>query len=83
VLVFCETILELESRDLVDHVIWWCRKYRQLVRKVGGFVVCIPLNVLMVHSAMLTIATDGERLTCGDTLSLASPSLGCPSPPAP
>jgi hypothetical protein len=28
--------------------------------------VCIPLNVLMVHSEMLAVATDGERLTCGD-----------------
>jgi hypothetical protein len=35
------------------------------VHQEEGFVTCFPLDVLMVHSSMLIVATDGERLTCG------------------
>jgi hypothetical protein len=60
-----ETTSELESRDLEDLVICQCRKQQQLVRLVGGFVACFPLNVLMVLSSTLTVTTDSEWLTCG------------------
>jgi hypothetical protein len=52
-------------RDLVDPVICRCRKHRQLACQEEAFVACFPLNVLMVHSSMLAITTDGEHLTCG------------------
>jgi hypothetical protein len=29
------------------------------------FAVCFPLNVPMVHSSTLVVATNGEHLTCG------------------
>jgi hypothetical protein len=29
-----------------------------------GFVACFPLDVTMVHSSALAVATDGERLMC-------------------
>jgi hypothetical protein len=29
-----------------------------------GFAACFPLDVLMVHSSALIVATDGEHLTC-------------------
>jgi hypothetical protein len=30
-----------------------------------GFAACFPLDILMVHSSALTVATDSERLMCG------------------
>jgi hypothetical protein len=51
--------------DLVDPVFCRCKKYRQLPCKKGGFSVCFPLDVLMVHSSTLAISTDAEHLTCG------------------
>jgi hypothetical protein len=60
-----ETTSKLESRDLVDPIIYRCRKHRQLVHQEGRFLACFPPNVLMVHSSMLVITTDGELLTCG------------------
>jgi hypothetical protein len=35
------------------------------VSQERGFVACFPMNVLMVHSSILAITTDGEHLTCG------------------
>jgi hypothetical protein len=57
--------LELESHDFVDPVIWRCRKYRQLARRVGRFVAYFPLNISMVHSSTLTVTIDDEHLTRG------------------
>jgi hypothetical protein len=51
--------------DLDNPVICQCRKHQQLVHQEGEFAAWFPLNVQMVYSSMLTIATDGERLTCG------------------
>jgi hypothetical protein len=53
VLVVRESTLELESRDLVDHVI----------HQEGIFVVCFSLNVLMVHTLKFTIIANGNNLT--------------------
>jgi hypothetical protein len=60
-----ETNSKLESHDLLDSVICWCKKYRLLVRQEGRFVACFSLNVLIVHSSSLTVTTDGEYLTYG------------------
>jgi hypothetical protein len=60
-----ETTSELESHGLVDPVICWCRKYRQLACQEGGLVVCFPLNISMVHSSTLASTTDSEHLTYG------------------
>jgi hypothetical protein len=65
VLVVRETTLELETRDLDHRVICRCIKHRRLAHQEGRFAACFSLDVLMVHSSMLTIATNGERLTCG------------------
>jgi hypothetical protein len=59
-----ETTSELESHDLVDHVICRYRKHRQFAHQVGGFVACSALNVSMVHPSMLIVTNDGEHLTC-------------------
>jgi hypothetical protein len=64
-LIVHETTSELESRDLIDPVICQCRKHRQLVHQEGEFVVCFPLNVLMVHSSTLAVTTDSEHLIRG------------------
>jgi hypothetical protein len=63
VFIFHVTTLELESCELVDPIICWCRKQQQLACQEWGFVACFPLIVLMVHSSTLAITTDGERLT--------------------
>jgi hypothetical protein len=60
-----KTTLDLELRDLVDHVICRCRKHRQLACLEGGFVACFPLDVSMDHSSTVAITTDGKHLTCG------------------
>jgi hypothetical protein len=65
VFVIHETTLKLESCNLVDLVICWCKKYQQLARQEGKFVACFLLNILMVHSSTLAITTDDEHLTCG------------------
>jgi hypothetical protein len=65
VFIIYETTLELETCDLVHHVICRCRKHQQLASQEGGFVVCFPLNILMVHSSTLVVTTNGEHLTCG------------------
>jgi hypothetical protein len=65
VLVIHETTLELEMHDLDHLVICWCIKYRHLACQEGGFALCFPLDVSMVHSSMLVVATYDERLTCG------------------
>jgi hypothetical protein len=31
----------------------------------GDLQCAFPLNILIVHSSMLIVATDGERMTCG------------------
>jgi hypothetical protein len=64
VLVVCETTSELEMCDLDHPIICQCRKHRQLARQEGGFVVCFPSDILMVHSSTLIVAADGERLMC-------------------
>jgi hypothetical protein len=60
-----ETTVELEMHDIDHPIISQCRKHRQLVHLKGGFAACFPLDVLMVHSSTLTIATTRECLTCG------------------
>jgi hypothetical protein len=65
VFVVHETTSELESRDLIDPVIYRCMKHRQLAHQKGGFVACFPLNILMVHTSMLAVITDGKCLTYG------------------
>jgi hypothetical protein len=52
-------------RDLVDPVICWCRKHRELACQKGGFVACFSLNISMVQSSTLVITADGKHLTCG------------------
>jgi hypothetical protein len=60
-----ETTSELEAHDLVDLVICRCRKHQYSACQEGGFVTHFPLNVLMVRSSALTVATDGKHLTYG------------------
>jgi hypothetical protein len=36
-----------------------------LAHQDGGLATCFPLDVPMVHSSALAVATDGEHLTCG------------------
>jgi hypothetical protein len=50
-----------------DHpVICRYRKHRQLAHQEGGFAAYFPLDVLIVHSSMLTVIIDGECLPCDD-----------------
>jgi hypothetical protein len=63
VFVVCDTTLELESRALIDPVICWCKKHRQLARQKGGFVACFPLNISMVHSPKPIVIANDNNLT--------------------
>jgi hypothetical protein len=58
-----ETTSELKTHDRLDLIIYRCRKHRQLTRKEGVFIVCFPLNILMVHSLKPTIIANGNTLT--------------------
>jgi hypothetical protein len=62
VLVVHETTSELEIHDLEHPIICQCRKHRQLARQEGGFAVCFPLDVPMVHLSQPTIITDSSNL---------------------
>jgi hypothetical protein len=79
-LVVHETTSELEMHNLDHSVICWCKNHRQLARQEGGFVACFPLDILMVHSSTLIVATDGESLACGgfslnETIHFGSPEF--------
>jgi hypothetical protein len=57
-----ETTSELESHDLIDPIICWCRKHQHLAHQEGAFVACFTLNILMVYSLKPVVVTDGSNL---------------------
>jgi hypothetical protein len=56
--------LRIGTHDLDHPISCQCKKHRQLARQEGGFASCFPQAVLMFPSSSITVATDGERLTC-------------------
>jgi hypothetical protein len=47
--------------DLDHPIMCRCWKHRQLERQEGGFIVCFPLDVLMVFSPKLTFVSNGNN----------------------